>query len=137
LTGSVNPQNLTLNTSQSVTAGFQSTAAANDTGQVTVALGGFRVNRATGLYTQVVTLTNTGAAMAGPVSLAFDNLTAGVHLSNPAGSTSCTSPPGSPYATVSTGTWGSGQMLSVTVSFSVTTPTAISYTPRILAGTGQ
>ena len=59
----------------------------NVTAQIRVRRGRIKVDKATGRMSQTVTLTNTGAAaLPGPVSLALDNLSAGVRLTLDAGS---------------------------------------------------
>jgi hypothetical protein len=50
------------------------------TGQVTTSRGGLYYQRATGLYGQVLTLTNTGPTVSGPLEIVLMSLTPGVIL---------------------------------------------------------
>jgi hypothetical protein len=113
--------------------------AVDVTGRVSITLGGFRRNLATGRWQQTVTLVNTsGAAMQGPVSLAVQGLSANGSLFNSSGVTNCATPVGRPYVSLnlgSGGTWLAGQAVTTTLEFVNTTPgQAITYTPRVLAG---
>jgi hypothetical protein len=99
---------------------------------------GFVRDRRSGLYTQQVTLTNsTGAAIAGPVNLVLDSLSANATLANASGTTANNPPLGSPYLVVP-GT-GSGMAMgasaTVTLQFSNPTNSAIAYTARTVTGT--
>ena len=108
------------------------------TGQVRVVRGGYRLNHATGRYVQQVTLTNVGGSVIeGPVSLVLDHLSGGVSLFNASGVTQVLSPLGSPYVDVLTGgSMGVGSSVSVGLEFGDPANKPISYTPRVLAGTG-
>ncbi|BDI33585.1 hypothetical protein CCAX7_56360 [Capsulimonas corticalis] len=105
-------------------------SATNVTGQITVTRGGYVYNRTTGHYRQSVTLTNTGGAVAGPISLVLDGLT-GAALTNATGTTVQTAPAGSPY--VNTSGLSAGASTSVVLEFN---HQPSGYTPRILAGGG-
>ncbi|MBL8232507.1 MAG: hypothetical protein JNL98_28680, partial [Bryobacterales bacterium] len=118
---------------QTVTATFNSNAATNATGQVSVVFGGMRLNRATNRYVQVVTLTNTGAALAN-ANLVLDGLSANASLFSPSGVTGCTSPAGQPFRTV--GALATGVPVQVVLEFTNPTNAAITYTPRTVAGAG-
>ena len=71
--------------------------------------------------TQSFTLQNaSSSAIAGPVSIALDSLTAGVTLLNAAGVTSCAAPAGSPYVNVDVGSdsvWSPGERVDVVLQF--------------------
>jgi hypothetical protein len=74
------------------------------TSQVKVTRTGFRYNRATQRYVQTVTVQNlSNCRLAGPVSLALDNLSSGAVLSNRTGTTSAMPPAGSPYINLAVG----------------------------------
>jgi hypothetical protein len=122
-----------MSTPQTVTATFNSTAAANVTGQVSIVLGGVRLNRTTNRYVQAVTLTNNGAALVN-ANLALDSLSPNATLFNPTGATGCTSPAGQPYVTL--GALPPGTPVQVTLEFTNPSNGAIGYTPRIVAGAG-
>jgi WD40 repeat protein len=114
----------------------QSTAA-DVSNQVQVTLGGFRLNRTTGRFVQTVTLTNTGNAITGPISLVMDSLSSNAGLFNSAGATSATSPAGSPYLNILGSDMAAGASLTITVEFTNPTKGAITYTTRVLAGPGN
>jgi hypothetical protein len=104
-------------------------------GQVSVAPGGFRYNRATGLFTQLVTVTNTsGSAIAGPLSLVLSNLT-NATLSNATGSTLCDAPGGRPYINFAPAGLAPGGSASIVLNFSDPGFAAITYSSSVVAGT--
>ena len=105
-------------------------SAINVTGQITVTRGGYVYSRVNGHYRQTITLTNTGAAVAGPISLVLDALI-GATLTNATGATAATSPTGSPYINASG--LSAGASTTVVLDFSKQ-PTG--YTTRVLAGGG-
>jgi WD40 repeat protein len=108
------------------------------TGQVSITRGGFRYNRATGQFVQTVTIKNTSAsAITGPISLVCDGLTSTASLANKTGSTSATSPAGSPYIDVQAGDLAAGASATVTVQFTASPTAAVNYTARVLAGVGS
>jgi hypothetical protein len=120
-------------------------ACATDvTGSVAVTAGNLRLDKKTGHYVQKVTLKNTSsAAIAGPISFVLDSLTPGAALVGAAGVTSCAAPAGSPYVNVNVGSdslWSARERTSVglefTLEFAAPGATPITYTPRVLAGTG-
>jgi hypothetical protein len=118
---------------QTVTATFQNVSAAAVAAHVTATPGAVRLNKSTGRYQQVLTVTNTGSALTN-ASVFFDNLPSGVSLSNPDGTASC-APTGGPYRNVASIPAGTS---TLTVEFTVTNPAAaIQYSPRVLAGTGS
>jgi hypothetical protein len=105
--------------------------------QVKVTRGGFRLNRATGRYVQQVTLKNIGAsAIAGPVSLVLDSLSATASLYNKTGVTAATTPAGSPYLNVTAGDLAAGASVMATLEFTNLTNKSILYATRVLAGPG-
>ena len=104
-------------------------AYADVTGSVQVNSTGLVLNRATGLFTGTVTLVNTsGAALAGPLTLSFDGLTAGVTLKNATGTKA-----GAPYITVSGGL-AAGASVAIPVSFSNPGKVNTTYTAHIYSG---
>ena len=108
---------------------------ANDaTSLVAAKRGGYIYSMGTGRFTEMVTLTNTSAGtVTGPIALALDYLPTGVSLWNAAGETDCTEPVGSPYATAA-GNLAPGQSVTLNLQFTDPAMSAISYTPRVLAG---
>ncbi|MGD0772484.1 MAG: hypothetical protein ABSC05_06645 [Candidatus Solibacter sp.] len=111
------------------------TCAADVTANVNVALGGYVYSMGTGRFSQKVTLTNTsGAVITGPLSLVLDSLPGGVSLYNGTGATACAAPIGSPFVNFN-GDLAAGASESVTLQLPDPTMTAITYTPRVLAGT--
>jgi len=135
LSGSTNPAMLLMNAAKSVVANFASTAKTNVTAQMSTTLSGFRFNRITSTYSQSLTVNNLGAAVAGPVYVALDSLTAGATLSG-AGQTQCATPAGSPYVLVSPSGIGAGQSVTITLQFTGAGGPPFIYTPRYLAGNG-
>jgi hypothetical protein len=106
--------------------------------QVQVLRGGFRYNRTTQHFTQLVTLTNTSAtAIIGPVSLALDNVPAAATLFGISGTTQCAAPLASPYLNSPVASLAAGASTSVTLDFIDTAQTGITYTTRVLAGNGR
>jgi hypothetical protein len=91
-----------------------------------------------------LSLTNTATAIAGPISLVLDSLSPAWTLVNAAGVTACTQPTGSPYVNVDVGAdsiWSTGEQVEVILEFSLASSgpgkkPALSYTRRVLAGTG-
>jgi len=139
----VTPDNQTITATDTVTPSITGTSGAIDvaagvvdvSGQVTVTLGGYRYNPGTHLYGQSITLTNTGAAITGPISLVLTNLTTNVVLANAVGTTSVFAPLGRSY--VNTAGLASGASESVAMEYTDTANVAISYTTQILAGSGS
>jgi hypothetical protein len=112
--------------------------ASNMSAPITVTRGGFFLNFGTGRFQQNVTIKNTGNnSIAGPISLALDNLSANAALANAAGVTSCASPAGSPYIAVNVGSaLAPGASASVVLQFTHTGSAGISYNTRMLGGSG-
>ena len=107
------------------------------TSQVQVTRGGFRYNRTTGHFIQIVTLTNTGgSSIAGPISLALDNVPANATLFGISGATLCDTPQGSPYISLGAASLDPGVPVAATVEFIDTARTGITFDVRVLAGPG-
>jgi hypothetical protein len=107
------------------------------TSQVQVMRGGFRLNHATGHFTQTLTVTNTsGSTIAGPISVALDNVPSNATLYGISGATFCSAPQGSLYLNLPAASLYPGVPVTATVEFIDTDQTGISYTVRVLAGPG-
>ena len=110
--------------------------AEDKSASVSVTRGGFRRNPATGRFMQVVTLKNIGATnIPASVALVLDGLSANASLYLPTGTTSCTSPTGSPYTTVNVGAdqmLTPGEQTTVTLEFVNPTNAGITYSTRVL-----
>ncbi|HTQ30832.1 MAG TPA: alkaline phosphatase family protein, partial [Opitutaceae bacterium] len=101
-----------------------------------IARGGFTVNRRTSTITQPVTLTNQGnSAIAGPIQLVLDNLSANTALTNAAGATANNAPAGSPYVTATSGSLAPGGSVTVTLQFHIPASGGITYSARTVTGT--
>jgi len=108
----------------------------NVSGIVTVTRSGFLIQRSTGQYYQIITLTNTGmATINGPISLILDNLTNGT-CANASGATSALLPAGRPYINAPVASLAPGASTSFQVFFNKTGPT-ITYSTEVWAGTGS
>ncbi len=122
-----------MSAAQTVTATFSNVSAAAVASTISATPGSLRLNKSTGQYQQILTLTNTGSAVTN-VSVILDNLTAGVTLLGASGSASC-APVGGPYLNISSVPAGASNQ---TLTFTVANPaTAILYTPRVVAGSGS
>jgi hypothetical protein len=107
------------------------------TSQVSLRLGGFVFDRASRRYTQIVTLANSsGGVLAGPISLVFDGLSAGVTVAGMTNVTVHQAPAGSPYLDVSTTDLVPGALLTLSLRFDDPLNVALRYVPRVLAGMG-
>lgn len=110
------------------------------TAQLQITVTGFRLNRATGRYAQTITVRNVGGSpIAGPVSLVFDHVPAQATLAGATGVTSAASPLGSPFVDLAVGADGvltPGESVVTTVEFGNPSNQAITYTSRVLAGSG-
>lgn len=102
---------------------------------MTVTASGFRVNRATGHWLQTLTIVNNGAAVSGPVNVALVGLTPGVTLTNNTSGTACTAPAGAPFVTAANGL-AAGDSVVVNLDFLNPNAAVISYTTKVLAGSG-
>lgn len=131
----------TKTTAEAVTTVSESSCAANVSGQFALTRSGFRFNNAAQRFVQTAALRNIGStAVAGPLSLVLDGLTASAVLFNRSGLTSCSSPIGSAYVDAVNSAGVSilpGQTVTLTLEFTNPTNQPINYTTRILAGTGS
>lgn len=124
--------------SNSVEVTGEEAVAEDVSSRVRVLRGGFRFDRRTGRYLQTLTLTNISSAIInGPISLAIDNLPAGVRLWNATGTTQRAGRSGSPYITLTENLIAVGQSVSLVLEFLTPNQTAINYATRILAGRGR
>lgn len=99
------------------------------TSQCTLNFGVITFNRATGLYSQSVSLTNNGAGLSA-VALVADNLAVGVTMASPSGFTSVAAPAGSPYKEA--GPIPGGGTVVVVIQYTRNGTQAITFTPRLL-----
>jgi hypothetical protein len=101
-------------------------AIVNVSPQVSVTQTGFGRNRATGLWSANLTVTNTGStAINAPIQVLFTNLTAGVTMVNNTGTRN-----GTPYLTVlPTGTLAAGASVTVLIQFQNPSNGFINFTP--------
>jgi hypothetical protein len=99
--------------------------------QVNVSTTGFVYSRVSQQYSATLTLTNTGGqTIAGPISVAFTNLPAGVTLVNATASIN-----GSPYVQVlSSGSLTPGQAISVPLRFTNSSNVPITFTRVTYSG---
>jgi len=116
-------------------------AAATDvTSQVSVTVSRFQRDRATGHLTQRVRVQNPGTVpIAGPISYVLDQLPDGTVLVGSSGFTACTVPTGSPFITLNVGADGvlsRRERVDFVLELISATATTVTYTPRVLAGTG-
>lgn len=124
----------------SVTITAPDPCATDVSATVAVAKGALKLNRKTGRYTQTVTLKNGDGAASGPVSLVLDALSSNATLFASAGTTSCTSPAGSPYVNVDVGTdalFSPRERAAITLEFVNPTGQPVTYTTRVLTGAGS
>jgi hypothetical protein len=129
---------------QNAAANLVPLCAADVTSQVKITRSGYALNFTTRLYSQRITLTNTGnATLFGPLSIAFDGLSLsgndGVY--NLSGKTACTAPLGSAYINAERITSETGlapaASVSLLVQFSNANLVGIRYTPRVLSTAGS
>ncbi len=100
------------------------------TASVKIVRSGVSLNRATGKYSGTVTFTNTsGAALAGPLHLRLEGLTAGVSLDNKSGEQG-----GAPYLTLPGGGLAPGASVTVTTVFANPSKAAVNYTAKLISG---
>lgn len=120
---------------EAATTILQTACGADETQQVAIVEGGLRRNNATGRFVQSVTLTNVSASSLQRVSLVLDSLSSNARLYGAAGTTTdCSQQGGSPYIGIDS--LKSGETATITLEFTDPGNTAISYTPRIVAGSG-
>ena len=124
-----------------VTVTIHPGCATDITGSVAVTISGApKLNKKTGRYTQTVTLKNSDGVVAGPVSLVLDSLGSNATLFNATGTTACAAPPGRPYIDVAVGidaVFSPRERTTVTLQFTNPSGQTVTYTPRVLAGTGS
>jgi hypothetical protein len=128
-----------MNQAETVTANFVPCVCALDVSPViAVTPGGYVYNMVSGRFTQTVKITNiSGATILGPISLLIENLSSNATVYNPTGLTDQFYPPvGVPYLNA-VGDLAAGQSVSITLQFTNPSKTAITYTTRELAGSGQ
>jgi predicted extracellular nuclease len=98
---------------------------------MSTAASGLVLNRATQNFGGAFSFTNnTGAAIAGPFQIEFDNLPAGVTLANATGSHN-----GAPTLSSSAASLSPGQSITLTVSFKNPAKVSINYATKIFSGT--
>lgn len=120
------------------TADASSESAADVTGLLEETRGGFRYERATNQFVQVITLRNSGAdAVTGRLSLVLDELSGNASLAGADGRTACAVPLGSPFVDVNVGDdgeFGPGETATVVLRFDNPTRAGITYSTRVVAG---
>jgi hypothetical protein len=126
------------NEALSFSASTGSSCAGDITSQLTITRGGFAYNAGTQRFLQTVTLANGGSsAISAPVYLVLDALSSNASVANASGVTACAAPSGSPYVTIlPSGALAAGQSASIQLQFVDPSKAGITYTPRVLAGTG-
>ena len=122
------PYNVTASASGLTSVGFSLTNTAGAS-PFTVTSTAAVVDRLTGRFRRTITVVNSGPALTAS-AFVTDALPAGVAMHLPNGTTSATSPTGSPYREM--GAFGSGATITLTLEFTRTATQAITYTPRIL-----
>jgi uncharacterized repeat protein (TIGR01451 family) len=121
---------VTMSGPQTIAANFAGIVIAPDvTSQLSVSATGPIYNRVTGRFSQTLTLTNNGSALAAS-AVAFDNLAAGYTVFTPSGFTVATAPAGSAYVEV--GAIPAGGTATVTVQFTRVGIPTLTYTRRVL-----
>jgi len=115
------------------------TCAASDTKDVSIALGSLTYDSADKLWLQSATVTNSGTkALSGPLSLVLADLTSGVSLANPNGTTVCFAPERSSYINLALPAGNKlavGSKAQVTLAFSDPSDAGITFTTEV-AGPG-
>lgn len=105
-------------------------AIANVSEQVRVTQTGFVRNRATGIWSTIMTVTNSsGAQISGPVQVVLANLSSGATMVNNTGIRN-----GSPYITVSAGVLAAAASVEVSIQFTNPSNGFITFTPVIDSG---
>ena len=104
---------------------------ADMTSQIRVRVSGPNFNRFTGVYTETLTLTNTGStSIAAPLQIVLTGLTPGVTLTDATGTT----PDDNPYITTNT-TLAAGASITFTLTFKKSSFSLyINYTPNFYSG---
>ena len=93
-------------------------------GQISAATSGFVYSRASKLYIGTVTITNTGAAITGPVAVALNSLTSGVTLTNALGQYNS-----APYTSITNSGLAAGASITIPLSFSNPSNAKINFNP--------
>ncbi len=137
--GQLAGQNFTINGFNGIVLTPTGNGCASDAGgSVTVARGGFRYDRSSQHFTQIITVTNKSAnALAGPFSVALDGVPQSASLFGVAGATLCSHPQGSPYLDNPAASLAPGASVTFTLEFINTAAAGISYSARVLAGPGS
>jgi len=105
-------------------------------GRVSVAPGGFTLNRRTNKLSQTVTVTNdTGATVTGPVQLVLGGLSNNTTLANSTGNTANNYPVGAAYITATSGNMAPGAAVNVVLQFTPPASGTVTYTPSTVTGT--
>ncbi len=121
--------------------GFVPPCASDSSSQISLTRSGFRFNRLTGRFVQMVTLKNTSTgSIQGPVSLVLDSLSVNARLFNQTGVTTCAVPLGSPYIDVNVGSdnvLSANESATVILEFTNSGTQGITYNTRALTGSGQ
>jgi hypothetical protein len=107
---------------------------------ITISRGPFRLLPGSGVFTQQLTISNTGStAIGAPFSIMLSGLSTGVKLTEMSGRTSCAAPTGSPYIQLAGAPlWlYPGQSYAVQLEFTLSGASGITYTPVLLAGSGS
>jgi hypothetical protein len=106
---------------------------------ITVTRGGFRyVTSAQDQFVQTLAVTNnTGSTVSGPINVVIESLTSTATLTNPGGTTGCTSP-GSPYVILvpSGSSLAAGQSASVSLDFRDPSLAGFTYSTAVTIGAG-
>jgi hypothetical protein len=106
---------------------------------ITVTRGGFRyVTSAQDQYEQTLEVTNnSGSTVSGPINVVIENLTSTATLTNPGGTTGCTSP-GSPYVTLvqAGSSLAAGHSASVSLNFRDPSLAGFTYSTAVTTGAG-
>lgn len=111
--------------------------AADVTGSVTVAGGGFARNGISQNYSQRITITNTtNQKIAGPIRVAFNGLPAGVVINGPVAATTKCQLPSLPAVETGIASLEPFQSATFVVIFGSPAGTQIKYTPQVL-GSGR
>ena len=102
----------------------------NVTSRMSVTQNGFGRNRATGIWAATLTVTNiSGASIAGPIQAVLYNLTPGITMLNNNGTRN-----GSPYITISNGSFAASASVNLTIEFSNPSNGMINFTPEVDSG---
>jgi hypothetical protein len=133
LTGTTNPQTLTMTAAKSVTANFTAaqTGPTRVDSKVSITSSGLVYNRATGIYTGTLTIKNTSAsAIAGPIEIVFSTLNPGVSVANATGQYG-----GKPFFIVAGGnSLAAGQSATVSVQYLNPSNAILNYTLVVYSG---